>query len=193
MKKNLFYSVALCLLLFSCKKEEQTSAYTEVKSDAKKYAVNFNLSDFTQTVESMGAKGSNTIMSAGSAVKAIDSLKNHIRELRYILYDAAGTPIKTIRQGVNGGGTQFHCATCDSDFGHPDALPYNKPFGTIVDSLPAGNYKAVFLGIRDYNYNMNSRYTDETNWDVNFNSSWVGDNRTLDFQPLWTTGDVFHK
>jgi len=187
--------MSMCLIIFSCKKENGSQIAPQAKSDAKKYAVNFSLSDFMQTVENMSAKGTSRIMSTGASATKLDSLKDHIQSVQYILYDSVGNPLKRISQGRSGGGgIQYHCESCDSDFTHHSYPYFNSTFGTIIDSIPAGRYKVVLLGIRDYPYYaMNSRNSDDANWDEHFNISWIGATRSLDYRPLSTTGDIFHK
>ena len=186
MKNNLTLSMALCLIVFSCKKEDQSQIAPQAKSDAKKYAVNFDVSSFSQSVESMRAKGSAKIMAGGSAISAMDSLKNRIDQLRYLVYDSAGMALSSVNQQYLANGSFYsYKQTVSGNDG-----TYGRPFGSIVDSLPSGKYSIVFLGTNMYNYLFNDRFDED--WEVPLNLSNIFDDRSLDFSPL-ATGETFYK
>lgn len=145
--KNTLLST-LCFSLFflaSCKKNEQ-QVVSSIKADTKKYAVNFNLSDFQQSTSAISN-------SKGASVSATDSLKNHINNLIYLAYNADGKEVGRIRQYSQDYNSY---QAVYNNFQIDDFKPYSKPFGSITDSLPAGNYTIVMVG-SNYRFAINDR------------------------------------
>lgn len=109
MKKTLLL-LALAGFFAACSKKSN-----DIQPKAKLYPVTFSTSDFTSTVKKLGAKTS-----------AVDSSKNYLLELWYVVYNSSGALFKI------------------------DAANRSTPnFGTFKDSLPSGNYTVVFAGAAD--------------------------------------------
>lgn len=110
--------ISLSLFLFSCKKDNAPEKVLDTKT---KVAVNFSLGNFIQQVSDLNnpnARKSN--VSIGSRESA---LPGNINYIYYAVYSTSGNyeKISYITQDYT-----------------------NSSFGSIVDSLPIGNYYAVF-------------------------------------------------
>lgn len=159
MKSQLPALLCVCLfMLFSCKKEHQNSPNTNHQTD-KKYPVSFNLSGFKQTQTSFLVNSpGHSIRVNSKALAATDSvaLNDAFIDYAYVVYDALGNEVSRIfKQG----------------FGDPDNKNYEYryiyspapgvkrlymgpgSFGTIQDSLAAGNYTVVLIAGIQFNVN----------------------------------------
>jgi hypothetical protein len=110
--KQIILLLCICAtLLFSCKKDKK------VAPDEKLYPVNFNLSGFTETQDSL-----NKIRTAALAAQATnDPLP--VQSLVYLLFKNTGVLVSQKRAEVGSAG-----------------------FGTFSDNLPAGDYTVAFIG-----------------------------------------------
>lgn len=122
MKILTYYSaVLICLLCFSCKKEHN-STQPATANATKLYPVTFALSSFSQNVTNLNL---HTGTSSSNVIKAASpSLKDTVDLLYYILYNPANNTI--VRKL-----TQYSSAA---------------NFGTIKDSVAAGNYTVIIAG-----------------------------------------------
>ena len=143
MKNILLTLTGACLILFSCKKEESQQAMKPTET-ATKYAVKFNVSDFVQSV---GAISSNGVKNH-SSVSSTMPLDSSINNLVYLAYDSTGKEVGRIRQIIPTPFTAYNSTYIAShDPADPNlAKPYDKPFGTLVDSLPSGKYTVIIAG-----------------------------------------------
>lgn len=189
MKNMLISKLCVCLIfLLACKKEQQPiSPSPSIKTDEKKFAVEFNIAEFWQQVESMALNGSHQLMSA-PGITAADSLKNHINNLLYLAYDSAGNEVGRIRQYTYKDGYKYNYWPYDSYW-----KVYNKPFGSIVDSLPAGKYTVIFIG-STYDFLINSRYKEDPAPDdrEKLQTALIAEESTLSWRISYT-GDTFVK
>ena len=102
------------LLMFSCKKDNKP----DNTHDNKLYPINFNISGFSQTNTLAGISKTKT---AALTTQAADTIP--VQKLIYLLY------------------------TADANHRLITSRYYNKTaanFGTVTDSVPAGNYIATF-------------------------------------------------
>jgi hypothetical protein len=117
MRKYLAYSFLAILFFCSCSKEHK--APLPVTPGGKAYKIQFNLSGFTQTTNTIsGNRHLNNLKTASADSSNTDSLDI----LYYLVYDSAGKLVHQITQ-------------------HSDSAS----FAGFSDSLPAGNYKAYFF------------------------------------------------
>lgn len=181
---------SLCVsLLFSlsCKKDQQSNS-PAFKTDEKKFTVNFNLSEFQQKVETMSV-GSNSKLKSATGITLADSLKNHINNLLYLAYDSAGNEVGRIRQYITFGGSyKYHYPSYSDPYQW-----YDKPFGSIVDTLPAGKYTIVFIG-STYVFLINDRYGIDPSWEdrSKLQDAYITEESTLSWRISYT-GDTFVK
>ncbi|MDB5119941.1 MAG: hypothetical protein JWN56_1159 [Sphingobacteriales bacterium] len=152
MKKLLTITAIIPLLIFSCKKDQSINE-GEIKTDSKKYAVKFNVSDFKQSVESMVRKNSSGIL---NSPKHLASLDSNIGYLYYIAYNSARQEVSRRKQWANGMTSKYLYD------GTPSPQHYEEyagvfPFGSITDSLAAGTYTIVFAGAEN-EFSINSRF-----------------------------------
>jgi len=143
MKNILLTLTGVCLILFSCKKEESQQAL-KPSVTAKKYVVKFNVSDFEQSVGEISANG----VKKNPSVSAAVPLDSCINNLVFLAYDSTGKEVGRIRQVLNSQYIDFsHTYIASHNSPIPNwADPYEKPFGTLVDSLPSGKYKIIIAG-----------------------------------------------
>lgn len=187
MKNMLIGKLCVCLLfLLSCKKEQQSNLPT-IKADEKKFAVKFNVSDFQQQVEAMSSQGGNKLMSVPGITSA-DSLKNHINNLLYLAYDSAGNEVGRIRQYTYEGSYKYNYEPYIDYW-----KPYDKPFGSMVDSLPSGKYTIIFVG-STYAFTISDRHKFDPTVDdrLNLQMAYLSEESTLSWL-LSYTGDTFVK
>jgi hypothetical protein len=120
MKKVLLYLAVAAFFLSSCKKD---SSHNEGGSTpGKKYAVNFSVSGFTQTItggdsSSLATKGTHNALAIGPRNL---SLASSASILYYYVYNSSGALVSSLTQ-----------------------LSSNPNFGTIQDTLAAGTYTVV--------------------------------------------------
>jgi hypothetical protein len=107
----LFMAVAFCS---SCKKDQKKGAVTP----AKTYKVNFNVSDFTQT---LAGQSTNNLHTDGLKTNDAPPLSSFIDIIYYYVFDSTGKTIHYFAQQSNA-----------------------VNFGSITDALPAGNYTVAF-------------------------------------------------
>lgn len=119
MKKNYLY-LALGLLAASCTKSEDTPQLKKQET-AKKYAVTFNTSGFSQEVTDLSKSKGNSISAA---------LKDHTNEFFYLVYDATGKEVSRQNQSYEN--------------------KNNPNYGIVKDSLPAGTYTVVMVASKQY-------------------------------------------
>jgi len=197
MKNILLTLTGVCLILFSCKKEESQQV-SKPSVTAKKYAVQFNISDFEQSVGEISGKRTNSISATG------DSLKYVINNLLYLAYDSTGAEVGRIRHGINV--PSFDLFASYKNIYHSPTFEYfrdyNEPFGSIVDSLPSGKYTIVLLGSNIQRFGrhvINDRRADDPSIDgapddrENLNTSTVGEDYGLSPERFPQTEDTFYK
>jgi len=154
MKKNLIYAFCIGLFLtYSCKKENvQSPSLKTLEADAKKYPVNFDLTDFQLSNGSISKRGNNSLMALNSSTSA-DSLGKHINNLVYLVYDSTGKEVSRIRQ--------FHGSYAYKyvrSFGfYADYIIFDSnKFGSLQDTLAAGKYTVCLFG-SNYKFTINQR------------------------------------
>jgi hypothetical protein len=136
MKKTLLILLAIPVFLFSCKKDN-----TLTKTSAKKYKVNFNVTNFASKQNAFALR--RKMGPSGAVVKAPSYI---VDVLHYIVYDNQDNTLEDVVQ---------------------DSTMSN--FGIITDSLPAGTYTVTIvagkkglvtrpgiLAANDYSYGGNS-------------------------------------
>lgn len=117
MRKYLVYSFFAILFFCSCTKEHKVPM--PVTPGGKTYKIQFNLSGFTQTTNTIsGNRHLNSLKTTSADSSDTDSLEI----LYYLVYDSAGKLVHQITQ-------------------HSDSAS----FSGFSDSLPEGNYKAYFF------------------------------------------------
>lgn len=188
--KNIFITTAaLCLLLFACKKE-QVNGNHQSKTDIKKYAVSFALSGFTQSEGTINQKKPGDLIS--SKTPTTSSLSTLVNNILYVAYDAAGNEVGRIRQFSDAlpSETSYKFTYGDDMY----FKPYTNPFGSIVDSLPAGTYTIVIVGSK-YKFAIDSRHNDDPTDYLSrdpLSHAFIGDERSISYQ-LPLTKDTFFK
>jgi hypothetical protein len=149
--------------------------------------VRLNLSNFKQFVESISSNGKNGLITRTTSA---DSLKSHFAHLLYLAYDSSGKEVGRIRQrAATGSGYKY---IYDPTSYH-DSSPYTMPFGTIVDSLPAGNYTIVLAG-SNYKHTISDRRAYDPG-QVNLrplNEAYLGQEHHLSME-IPETEDTFYK
>jgi hypothetical protein len=152
MKKALLAILAVGLLAASCKKDMKTDGIKPVTIDAnaKKYKVNFAVSQFSQTVGNIDLHKASQLMSTKSLAADTSTLSQAVNQYFYLVYDANGNEVKRIFRTAENPGFQ--------DIFHEDGKQYNRsliglesttttnPFNVITDSLAAGSYTIVVTG-----------------------------------------------
>jgi len=153
MKKLLLAMLALGLLAASCKKDMKTNGIKPVTIDAnaKKYKVDFAVSQFSQTVGNIDLHKASQLMSTKSLAADTSTLNQAVNQYFYLVYDANGNEVKRIFRTAENPGLQ--------DIFHEDGKQYNtplpgleggahttNPFNVITDSLAAGSYTIVVTG-----------------------------------------------
>jgi hypothetical protein len=154
MKKALLAILAVGLLAASCKKDMKTDGIKPVTIDAnaKKYKVNFAVSQFSQTVGNIDLHKASQLMSTKSLAADTSTLSQAVNQYYYIVYDSNGKEVKRIFRTAQNPGFQ--------DIFHEDGKEYNSPtlpgleigattanpFNVITDSLAAGTYSIVVTG-----------------------------------------------
>jgi hypothetical protein len=153
MKKLLLAMLALGLLAASCKKDMKTDGIKPIAIDAnaKKYKVDFAVSQFSQTVGIIDLHKASHLMSNKSLATDTSTLSQAINQYYYVVYDANGNEVKRIFRTAANPGFQ--------DIFHEDGKQYNtslpgleggahttNPFNVITDSLAAGSYTIVVTG-----------------------------------------------
>jgi len=143
MKNILLTLTGVCLILFSCKKEEQQQQTLKPNTSTKKYAVSFKVSDFQQSVGEISGSGSKN-----PSVSAAMPLDSSINNLVFLAYDSTGKEVARIRHTIYSPSIGYNNTYIAShDPAHPNlAKPYSQPFGTLVDSLPSGKYSIIIAG-----------------------------------------------
>ena len=122
-----------------------------VDANAKKYKVNFDVSQFSQTVGTIDLHKAPKMMSKKSLTNESSALAQAINQYYYVVYDANGNEVKRIYRTAQYPGTE--------DIYHEDGKEYNiyvpglevgatttDPFNVITDSLAAGTYTIVVTG-----------------------------------------------
>lgn len=155
MKSLLIIACTICVLMVSCKKEQQHPGKTN-QSAVKKYAVKFTGSVFDQYTTGIGVARPTGLFSAmaTNAVSDTASLQSAgINKYYFIVYDANGNEVDRISKfiTVNGGpinqNRYFADGLREGDPGFP--TPYVTtipgPFEMIADSLAAGTYTVIIL------------------------------------------------
>jgi len=117
MKKFLIFSMAVVLFATSCSKDKSSQNKPPVNS-GKKYAVTFNVSGFTQTLNT------NAINKKTLDDVAPGSVASGANVLYYYVQNSAGVFVSQIKETPTSAGANF---------------------GTITDQLPAGTYTVAFL------------------------------------------------
>jgi hypothetical protein len=153
MKKLLLALLAFGLLAVSCKKDMKTNGIKPVTTDAnaKKYKVDFAVSQFAQTVSPIDLHKAPQLMSTKALATDTSTLSQAINQYFYVVYNANGNEIKRIYR------TALHPE--HEDIYHEDGKEYNiyipgievgattaDPFNVITDSLAAGTYTIVVTG-----------------------------------------------
>lgn len=118
MKTMSIGGIALCLLFFACKKNNDTTEKPVTPNNPEKVAVTFGVANFKQET---GSFPFNRVAALGDS--SADSLKNYINYLGYIAYDSHGAQVSG----------KYQRADTTSDF------------GTIQDSLPPGGPYTIFI------------------------------------------------
>jgi hypothetical protein len=197
MKNISLTLTGVCVILFSCRKEESQQV-SKPSVTAKKYAVKFNVSDLEQSVGAISGKRGNSVSANG------DSLKYVINNLIYLAYDSAGAEVGRIRHGVNVPSfdyfTSYKNVYNSTNFTY--YKEYNEPFGSLVDSLPSGKYTIVLLGSniqRFGRYVINDRRAnDPATFEApddreSFNTSLIAEEYGLSPDRVPQTEDTFYK
>ncbi|MCQ6957587.1 hypothetical protein [Mucilaginibacter aquariorum] len=159
MKSQLPALLCVCLfMLFSCKKERQNAGNINNKAE-KKYPVSFNVSGFKQTQTTISLKnGKHKLMSTGKKLTATDStsLNDAFVDYAYVVYDASGKEVSRIfKQGFGDQENKNYEYRYIYTPAPSVKRLYTGPnsFGTIQDSLAAGNYTVVVITGVDFNVN----------------------------------------
>lgn len=118
-------AIASIAILFAACKKDAASPKNETPVSTEKFPVSVSIADFIRTVENLPMSGAR---SASGQLKdtALGSKVSHIVYLAYP--QGVYTPVSTFRQSVNENPVSF---------------------GTIRDSLPAGNYTLVIVASHD--------------------------------------------
>ena len=117
--KNLFpYIIIISLALSACKKDKHATPI----ATGDKFAISFNVSGFSQVIGPV-TNGSQNNLAVQSTSHTTQALKDVLNTLRYRIYNSSNVLIRDSSQS--------------SALGN---------FGTIRDSIPAGNYTAIFMG-----------------------------------------------
>lgn len=152
MKKLLMAMLALGLLAASCKKETRTDGIkpATINANAKKYKVNFAVSQFAQTVGDIGLSKGPQLMSTKSQA-ADPPLSQAINQYYYIVYDSNGNEVKRIFRTAQNSGLIDIFHENGQDYGREllgleVGVPTTDPFNVITDSLAAGTYTIVVTG-----------------------------------------------
>jgi hypothetical protein len=153
MKRLLLALLAFSLLAASCKKDMKTNGIKPVTTDAnaKKYKVDFAVSQFAQTVSPIDLHKAQQLMSTKALATDTSTLSQAINQYFYVVYDANGNEVKRIYRTAANPEIQ--------DIYHEDGKEYNiyipgievgahttNPFNVISDSLAAGAYTIVVTG-----------------------------------------------
>lgn len=143
--KNLAIGIAICMVLFSCKKEPKGLLSPSEPSKEQKYQIKYNFKDFS--LEVVGVKSNRT-----SEIP----LNEKVSHIAYLAYNEEGKEVSRIRQRVTGETFAWRPDE-DDEFIHNQFSLGILPFGTFADSLAAGNYTIVMIasqavfGIGSYN------------------------------------------
>lgn len=141
--KKLTGCMIICVLLFSCKKDMDLNQGTIPASQADKFAVTFNIADFSPQV---------LVSAKGNSISDVP-LKGRARYFTYIAYNSAGKEVSRIKQDSTG----FTERLVDDPNIFPPNVPLDKQtFGCISDSLVAGNYTIVMIASQS-NFSISNR------------------------------------
>lgn len=135
----------MCILLFSCKKDMNLNQGNTPSSQADKFAVTFNVSDFSPQV--VGADKGNSISDV--------PLKGRAGYFTYIAYNSEGKEVNRLKQDSTGLTLLYRKFLDQGDLyqGYPLGI---QPFGCIKDSLAAGEYTIVMIASQS-NFSINNR------------------------------------
>lgn len=110
--KKLIPALSLMLILFACRKAEQTG---QTEYDTTLHDVKFTVADFNVFEETMSASGRKTTMAVG------DTLSNYADYLHYSVYNEAGFMVRYINQ-----------TKADKDFGTIKGRLANGNYSVVI-------------------------------------------------------------
>jgi len=132
MKRILFGTIAICMIIVSCKKEHKSDI--TINSTQKLYKVGYNVGFSQQS----GGFISNSLKANGLTTTSVDtSLSNHVSVLQYAVYDSVGNRVHVIQQLLTD--TAFGKYT---DNLHPGkytiAIAAGAQFLSVINGTPGG-------------------------------------------------------
>ena len=141
--KNLIYCLALCTILFSCKKDFNSNPGV---TEGPKFEVVFNLAEFSSKVSSLAKDDE-----IGDA-----PLSEHADFLTYIAYNSAGNEVSRIKQDLTtGNATRINNPAVFPDR-EVEQFAGPQTFGCIRDSLESGEYTVVIVASKK-EFSINNR------------------------------------
>lgn len=121
-----------CLLLLSCKKQQEIIE-KPTPLQLQKYPVNLSVSGFTQTHTPFSTSSKQTTALYNTPSATLTYYKIH-----YIVFDAQGNTVSRLEQNFNEKGKLFRIVG-----GVRKLVSSEMPFGSLTDSLQAGNYTVM--------------------------------------------------
>jgi hypothetical protein len=141
--KKLINCLALCVILFSCKKEINSNPGV---IEGPKFEVVFNLADFPSKVSSLPK---------GKEIKDAP-LSEHADFLTYIAYNSDGIEVSRIKQDLaSGNATRINNPAIFPDR-EVEEFAGPQTFGCIKDSLASGEYTVVIIASKK-EFSINNR------------------------------------
>jgi len=133
---KLLVLLPLCALLFSCKKENKDKSIEE----NKKYPISFNVNGFTQSSTPIAVNADSKEVFSDKKQNAVVTF--YYTRLMFIVYDASGKQVSRLEQTL--------LASNDKNLyrisNNTKKLVNTNNFGSITDTLAAGQYTLVVVG-----------------------------------------------
>ncbi len=137
MKRLLLLAMS-CLALAACKKDSKDQPKTGEKEQPK-YAINFNVSDFT-----VSTTPPKTTSSSGKQTSAYPPISNYSYKITFLVFNSNGDQVSRVEQRLRDPNKTYRIKN-DKRF----QLVSTNSFGTLSDTLANGTYTVIALATYD--------------------------------------------